>query len=397
MPKGYTGTTQEHYLDYKSASLEQLYEFFDTKDLCKGQLSPISTNLETFSLSQLSLNGEYDDRIEKIPEGIERSGMIREGCLWLQNLAHKYFLAGMAKKFESVEAAPGEFATPSSLTQDIHAYKRWIGDRLSKMENSPTAYNEYQGEGIAGNHTVGVVSRHVRAAQEISVADSYEDLMQSSMEIAKRARLLVDNGKTFLGIMSSVEEWRFSVVSVFVKNVFMLGGQLSWPLPTFQWHDHFGRHWDVLQTLMERFEHMDRPIRFAEVGMACAPISLFMLQRFPNLEYVGIDPSISTVTQDRILRYDRAILYRNISEEIAPMYADGYFDLVFVDGPHTFKNVQNDIALWNRKVREGGILGGHDFTANHPPLLAAVISMYWGGHINLAMDGVWWWDEYPRF
>ena len=172
-------------------------------------------------------------------------------------------------------------------------------------------------------------------------------------------------------------------------------------MPTFTWHDHFGRHWDVLQILLERFEKMDmnRPIRFAEVGIACAPIGFFLLSRFPNLEYVGVDPTIHTVVSQTILKpfHNRAKLYANISEQIAPLYDDEYFDLVFVDGPHTFPNVQNDIRLWNKKVRHGGILAGHDFTAAHPPLLAAVISSYWGGHMNLAMDGVWWWDDYPRF
>lgn len=60
-------------------------------------------------------------------------------------------------------------------------------------------------------------------------------------------------------------------------------------------------------------------------------------------------------------------------------------DFVFIDGPHTYANVRNvpsnslintssleDLQLWEPRVRRGGIIAGHDFTARHPPLLWAV-------------------------
>ena len=108
MPKGPTGTTQAHYLDYDNASLDQMTEFLTTDDLCNGELSPISADLETFSLSSISLDGRPDDRVEKIPMGVEKAAMIKEGCIWLQNLAHKYFLAGMALKMQS-GSVPGPY------------------------------------------------------------------------------------------------------------------------------------------------------------------------------------------------------------------------------------------------------------------------------------------------
>lgn len=44
----------------------------------------------------------------------------------------------------------------------------------------------------------------------------------------------------------------------------------------------------------------------------------------------------------------------------AAIVADGYFDLIFIDGDHSYSSTKEDIQLWESKVRVGGILCGHD-------------------------------------
>lgn len=39
------------------------------------------------------------------------------------------------------------------------------------------------------------------------------------------------------------------------------------------------------------------------------------------------------------------------------------FDFVFIDGDHRYAGVTADIALWQHKVREGGLLCGHDYSS----------------------------------
>lgn len=48
------------------------------------------------------------------------------------------------------------------------------------------------------------------------------------------------------------------------------------------------------------------------------------------------------------------------SVEAASIVADGVFDVVFLDGDHSYDETRRDIALWRPKVRPGGILCGHD-------------------------------------
>ena len=49
------------------------------------------------------------------------------------------------------------------------------------------------------------------------------------------------------------------------------------------------------------------------------------------------------------------------SEVLGPMFADGLFDLVFIDAAHDYESTKRDIEIWRKKVKPGGILCGHDF------------------------------------
>lgn len=45
----------------------------------------------------------------------------------------------------------------------------------------------------------------------------------------------------------------------------------------------------------------------------------------------------------------------------ATMYADESLDFVFIDAAHDYDNVKADIEAWLGKVKNGGILAGHDY------------------------------------
>lgn len=49
------------------------------------------------------------------------------------------------------------------------------------------------------------------------------------------------------------------------------------------------------------------------------------------------------------------------SVHAAKLFDDNSLDLVFLDGDHTYKSVVQDIVAWFPKIKENGILAGHDY------------------------------------
>ena len=99
-----------------------------------------------------------------------------------------------------------------------------------------------------------------------------------------------------------------------------------------------------------------------------------------GLKIYGIDPWISynnyrrhsreepyevmyENTKKRLTPYDCTIL-RKLSMDALNDFADGSLDFVYIDGNHTLRYIVEDIYEWNRKVRIGGVVSGHDYATN---------------------------------
>jgi hypothetical protein len=54
-------------------------------------------------------------------------------------------------------------------------------------------------------------------------------------------------------------------------------------------------------------------------------------------------------------------LVRKASLDAAPYFNTGQLDFVYIDADHNFDSVKSDILAWWPKVRDGGLLCGHDF------------------------------------
>lgn len=67
-------------------------------------------------------------------------------------------------------------------------------------------------------------------------------------------------------------------------------------------------------------------------------------------------------TQRRLARFgDRCQIHRLASAAAAPQFADASLDFVYLDARHYRAGVEEDLNLWARKIRPGGILSGHDY------------------------------------
>jgi len=74
------------------------------------------------------------------------------------------------------------------------------------------------------------------------------------------------------------------------------------------------------------------------------------------------------------------------SVHAAEIMRDGFFDLIFIDGDHSYHATRNDIAAWRGKVRAGGILCGHDCECR-PNVIAKDIDLFAEGMDHIPGDG----------
>ncbi len=67
------------------------------------------------------------------------------------------------------------------------------------------------------------------------------------------------------------------------------------------------------------------------------------------------------------------------------------FDFIYIDGDHSYDSVKKDIELYFPKLRDGGVISGHDFSGEYSGLVKAVIEF--SEKNNLKLEGVnydWW-------
>jgi predicted O-methyltransferase YrrM len=118
---------------------------------------------------------------------------------------------------------------------------------------------------------------------------------------------------------------------------------------------------------------MPNNCRCVEIGVADGASSIFLAERLAGLNKQFTLRMVDNLDYGRLDQlsdlYKRVYVsgqYENI--EIVPLdslnaslkYPDGYFDFVFIDSGHTYELTKAEVRLWWRKLKDGGILAGHD-------------------------------------
>lgn len=108
----------------------------------------------------------------------------------------------------------------------------------------------------------------------------------------------------------------------------------------------------------------------AEVGVRDGRTTFYLLDNCPTLTIYGVDLSINGFYNNAVKeKYgDRLIPIQGNSHEVynnVPMV-----DLVFIDADHSYKGCKGDIIVYSPKVKQGGILSGHDI--DYPGVNSAV-------------------------
>jgi len=118
----------------------------------------------------------------------------------------------------------------------------------------------------------------------------------------------------------------------------------------------------------------------AEIGVWRGQNAQRMFMAMPGLQLVGVDPYLNhqyvrkarshgVMEKAHKMALSRLkganITWINKRSEIAAEeVADESLDFVYIDAEHTYDSAMLDIILWNRKVKSGGIIAGHDYFNN---------------------------------
>lgn len=82
----------------------------------------------------------------------------------------------------------------------------------------------------------------------------------------------------------------------------------------------------------------------------------------------------------------RLTILRGDSVEMAKRVEDASLDFVFIDADHRYPAVVKDIAAWVPKLKEGGMLCGHDI---HLPGVHQAVEEALTDYVDTGVDHVW--------
>jgi hypothetical protein len=77
---------------------------------------------------------------------------------------------------------------------------------------------------------------------------------------------------------------------------------------------------------------------------------------------------------------ENVMTIRSPAHVAAPFFAPQSIDLVYIDGPHDYDNVMQDIRDWLPRVKPGGWIGGHDYCSDWPDVERAVRATFGPDH-----------------
>lgn len=143
--------------------------------------------------------------------------------------------------------------------------------------------------------------------------------------------------------------------------------------------------------------------KIGEVGVADGASAIYLAEKLASLgksfHFRMID-SLEYGKTDQLKTIMDNVLKSGLSQsiDIIPIdslnaslkFPDKYFDFVFIDSGHTYELTKAEIRLWSRKVKDGGILAGHDFDGCKEVEEAVVeVLKTFNGYATEKRYGVW--------
>lgn len=150
----------------------------------------------------------------------------------------------------------------------------------------------------------------------------------------------------------------------------------------------------------------------AEIGVSFGGHAESMLTNSKVEKLYGIDPykhyqehdnltNLSQIEFDELYNFvkNRLSKYENRYEHIRMLSGEaigeiiGQLDGVFIDANHTYEGILDDLSIWFLKIRDGGIIGGHEYDhRNYQDVKKGIDEFFnrFGWVVNQEGESAWW-------
>jgi len=86
-------------------------------------------------------------------------------------------------------------------------------------------------------------------------------------------------------------------------------------------------------------------------------------------------------------RYSNITKNKMPSTQYIDQIEDESIDFVYIDGNHQYSSVVEDLTMWNKKIKTGGVIAGHDFTWGS--VNKAIYEFFDRAPVSIFEDGSW--------
>lgn len=153
-------------------------------------------------------------------------------------------------------------------------------------------------------------------------------------------------------------------------------------IPDFQISEKVIRNTKLLLNRERLLDHLPKNGIVAELGVdegifselilsTCKPAKLFLVDVWDTQNYNSAKRELVSEKFKAELESGVVEIKVGFSTEVGLKFNDGYFDWIYIDTDHSYQNTKKELEIWRSKVKEGGIIAGHDF-----------IKGYWDGLVR---------------
>tara|TARA_B110000858_G_scaffold198504_1_gene265860 strand:- start:8409 stop:8984 length:576 start_codon:yes stop_codon:yes gene_type:complete len=127
----------------------------------------------------------------------------------------------------------------------------------------------------------------------------------------------------------------------------------------------------MLTKMKYRRESLLRPLKLLEIGTHRGESTAMFAMSGVFDEIVTVDIQEYDSAVDRSI-FDNVEYIIADSKEYHKEVADGYFDVVYIDGDHSKEGITADINNYKSKIKLYGTFAGHDYNEHWPHVVEAV-------------------------